>query len=75
MVSAIVGMSEQMVNHYAKEVSKFRLARGAIQLLEAGWGSSAYTSWALPRRLNSGFLCLYLIKVGCHVEQSQSAPV
>jgi hypothetical protein len=38
MVSAIVGMSEQMVNHYAKEVSKFRLARGAIQLLEAGWG-------------------------------------
>ena len=37
MVSAIVGMSEQMVNHYATEVSKFRLARGAIQLLEAGW--------------------------------------
>jgi hypothetical protein len=37
MVSAIVGMSEQMVNHYAKEVSKFRLARGAIKLLEDGW--------------------------------------
>ena len=37
MVSAIVGMSGQMVNHYAKEVSKFRPARGAIQLLESGW--------------------------------------
>lgn len=37
MVSAIVGMSEQMVNHYAKEVSKFRLARSAIKLFEAGW--------------------------------------
>jgi len=37
MVSAIVGMSEQMVNHYAKDVSKYRLARSAIKLLEAGW--------------------------------------
>ena len=36
-VSAIVGMSPQMVRHYAKEVSKFRLARSAIKLLEAGW--------------------------------------
>lgn len=37
MVSAIVGMSEQMVNHYAKDVNKFHLARSAIKLLEAGW--------------------------------------
>jgi hypothetical protein len=37
MVSAIVGMSPAMVRHYAKEVSKFRLARSAMKLLEDGW--------------------------------------
>jgi hypothetical protein len=26
-----------MVRHYAKEVSKFRLARSAMKILEAGW--------------------------------------
>lgn len=36
-VGAIVGMSPAMVRHYAKEVSKFRLARSAMKLLEAGW--------------------------------------
>jgi hypothetical protein len=36
-VSAIVGMSPQMVRHYANEVSKFRLARSAMKLLETGW--------------------------------------
>ncbi|WP_043159309.1 hypothetical protein [Bradyrhizobium sp. Ai1a-2] len=36
-VSAIVGMSPAMVRHYAKEVSKFRLARSAMKLLEDGW--------------------------------------
>jgi hypothetical protein len=36
-VSAIVGMSPQMVRHYAKEVSKFRLARDAMKLLELKW--------------------------------------
>jgi hypothetical protein len=36
-VSAIVGMSPAMVRHYAKEVSKFRLARSAMKLLESGW--------------------------------------
>jgi hypothetical protein len=38
-VGAIVGMSSAMVRHYAKEVSKFRLARSAMQLLETGWES------------------------------------
>jgi len=38
-VSAIVGMSPQMVRHYAKEVSKFRLARDAMKLLEKGWAT------------------------------------
>jgi hypothetical protein len=38
-VSAIVGMSPQMVRHYAKQVSKFRLARSAIKLMEAGWAN------------------------------------
>jgi hypothetical protein len=36
-VGAIVGMSPAMVRHYAKEVSKFRLARYATKLLETGW--------------------------------------
>jgi hypothetical protein len=36
-VGAIVGMSPAMVRHYAKEVSKFRLARSAMQLLGTGW--------------------------------------
>ncbi|PDT77263.1 integrase [Bradyrhizobium sp. C9] len=36
-VGAIVGMSAAMVRHYAKEVSKFRLARSAMKLLETGW--------------------------------------
>jgi hypothetical protein len=36
-VGAIVGMSPAMVRHYAKEVSKFRLARSAMKLLETGW--------------------------------------
>ena len=34
---AIVGMSPAMVRHYAKEVSKFRLARNAMKRLETGW--------------------------------------
>jgi hypothetical protein len=38
-VGAIVGMSPAMVRHYAKEVSKFRLARSAMKLLETGWDS------------------------------------
>jgi hypothetical protein len=38
-VGAIVGMSAAMVRHYAKEVSKFRLARSAMKLLESGWES------------------------------------
>jgi hypothetical protein len=38
-VGAIVGMSPAMVRHYAKEVSKFRLARSAMKLLETGWES------------------------------------
>jgi integrase len=38
-VGAIVGMSSAMVRHYAKEVSKFRLARSAMKLLETGWES------------------------------------
>jgi hypothetical protein len=36
-VSAIVGMSPQMVRHYAKEVSRIRLARDAMKLLELKW--------------------------------------
>jgi hypothetical protein len=36
-VGAIVGMSPAMVRHYSKEVSKFRLARSAMKLLESGW--------------------------------------
>jgi hypothetical protein len=36
-VAAIVGMSAAMVAHYSKEVSKFRLARGAMKILESGW--------------------------------------
>ena len=36
-VGAIVGMSPAMVRHYSKEVSKFRLARSAMRLLETGW--------------------------------------
>lgn len=36
-VGAIVGMSAAMVHHYSKEVSKFRLARGAMKILESGW--------------------------------------
>jgi hypothetical protein len=36
-VGAIVGMTPAMVRHYAKEVSKFRLARSAMKLLETGW--------------------------------------
>jgi hypothetical protein len=32
-VGAIVGMPPAMVQHYAKEVSKFRLARSAMKLL------------------------------------------
>lgn len=36
-VAAIVGMSLQMVAHYSKQVSKFRLARGAMKVFEAGW--------------------------------------
>lgn len=38
LVGAIVGMSEAMVRHYSKEISKFRLARSAMKALEAGWG-------------------------------------
>jgi hypothetical protein len=38
-VGAIVGMSPAMVRHYAKEVSKFRLARSAMKLLQTGWES------------------------------------
>lgn len=34
---AIVGMSEAMVRHYAKEVSTRRLATNAMKKLEAGW--------------------------------------
>jgi len=41
-VEAIVGMSSAMVRHYAKEVSKFRLARSAMQLLETGWASRVH---------------------------------
>ena len=40
-VGAIVGMSPAMVRHYAKEVSKFRLARSAMELLEYRLGSAA----------------------------------
>jgi hypothetical protein len=36
-VSAIVGMSAAMVHRYSKEVSKFRLARSAMKMLESGW--------------------------------------
>jgi hypothetical protein len=36
-VAAIVGMSASMVHHYSKEVSKFRLARSAMKMLESGW--------------------------------------
>jgi hypothetical protein len=38
-VAAIVGMSAAMVHHYSKEVSKFRLARSAMKMLESGWDS------------------------------------
>jgi hypothetical protein len=38
-VAAIVGMSAAMVHHYSKEVSKFRLARSAMKMLESGWES------------------------------------
>jgi hypothetical protein len=31
-------MSPAMVVHYAKKVSKFRLARGAMEQFEEGWG-------------------------------------
>ncbi|HWL06773.1 MAG TPA: integrase [Xanthobacteraceae bacterium] len=34
---AIVGMSPQMVRHYSKQISKFRLARSAMKQLESGW--------------------------------------
>jgi hypothetical protein len=37
-VSAIVGMSEQMVRHYSQEISARRLAINAMKKLEAGWG-------------------------------------
>jgi hypothetical protein len=37
LVSAIVGMSQAMVHHYSLKVSKFRLARSAMKLLEEGW--------------------------------------
>jgi hypothetical protein len=30
-------MSAAMVHHYSKEVSKFRLARSAMKILESGW--------------------------------------
>lgn len=36
-VAAIVGMSEAMVHHYSLKVDKFRLARGAMKMLEAAW--------------------------------------
>ncbi|MGJ5163217.1 integrase [Bradyrhizobium sp. HKCCYLR1051] len=36
-VGAIVGMSAAMVHHYSKEVSRFRLARSAMRILESGW--------------------------------------
>jgi hypothetical protein len=38
-VAAIVGMSAAMLHHYSKEVSKFRLARSAMKMLESGWES------------------------------------
>ncbi|WP_257164631.1 integrase [Bradyrhizobium sp. SRS-191] len=38
-VSAIVGMSAAMVHHYSKEVSRFRLARSAMRILESGWAA------------------------------------
>jgi hypothetical protein len=38
-VAAIVGMSAAMVHHYSKEVSKFRLARSAMKMLETGWAA------------------------------------
>lgn len=37
LVAAIVKMSPAMVHHYSKRVSQFRLAREAMQKLEAGW--------------------------------------
>jgi hypothetical protein len=37
LVSAIVGMSLQMVEHYSSKVNRFRLARGAMKILEAAW--------------------------------------
>jgi hypothetical protein len=39
LVSAIVGMSQAMVHHYSLKVSKFRLARSAMKLLEDGWAT------------------------------------
>ncbi len=38
-VSAIVGMTLEMVVHYAKQVSQFRLARGAMKQLEENWAA------------------------------------
>lgn len=38
-VAAIVGMSPAMVHHYSKRVNKFRLARDAMKILEAGWAT------------------------------------
>jgi hypothetical protein len=39
LVGAIVGMSQAMVHHYSLKVSKFRLARSAMKLLEDGWAT------------------------------------
>jgi hypothetical protein len=48
-VAAIVGMSAAMVHHYSKEVSKFRLARSAMKMLETGWAASACMCWELRK--------------------------
>jgi hypothetical protein len=60
-VAAIVAMSAAMVHHYSKEVSKFRLARRAMKMLESGGNRSVFTFWATgkspARRLANPLLC------------------
>jgi hypothetical protein len=36
-VSAIVGMSLAMVQHYSLKVNRFRLGRSAMKVLESAW--------------------------------------
>jgi hypothetical protein len=51
LVGAIVGMSQAMVHHYSLKVSKFRLARSAMKLLEEGWAAQRVNVLGSVKRL------------------------